>query len=460
MEDRELEIRRCKSVLDRIHQLPLSKITDSCKGTLLRLLNSEFNFLSTSNPCSSISSNVGYFEAIVHILQQPSIMCVSRVCKPFPLSSTKINREKPDARCESVYIDIVCCFHNNPTWFVVSDRNPKYITWESSGRNKGLKLRIEQIIRVAQCSEALKPASIVLFFANGLEVMVQEELMKSFGFRGLNTDFPEIEFAFFDVLDGEWVNLIGKSYKGSCTLIMDIDNCAKPCQSKDYVSEKMNYIGVQKDLPGAYDELELGSSFCRLIMNMKEWPLDVEDIQFCGKGNLFRNNVVNLDTTALVAITSGISNGGADKLLAKSEDELRQQFKNNTKFVVSQALSEIESPIYDELNAALSGKKGIACQSVCAEFMELVSMFGGPNEQMRANNLVKLLRVVPDTPSPRMMSLPVTRKLALKNKIAFGTGDHLGAPTLSANMGFVRAVSQTGMSLFTLEHRPRALVGD
>lgn len=59
-----------------------------------------------------------------------------------------------------------------------------------------------------------------------------------------------------------------------------------------------------------------------------------------------------------------------------------------------------------------------------------------------------------------MMSLLVTRKLALKNKIAFGTGDYWGAPTLSANMGFVRAVSQTGMSLFTLEHRPRALVGD
>lgn len=71
-----------------------------------------------------------------------------------------------------------------------------------------------------------------------------------------------------------------------------------------------------------------------------------------------------------------------------------------------------------------------------------------------------LHRVVPDNPSPRMMSLPVTRKLAIKNKVAFGTGDSWGAPTFTANMGFVRAVSQTGMSLFTIEHRPRALVGD
>lgn len=69
-------------------------------------------------------------------------------------------------------------------------------------------------------------------------------------------------------------------------------------------------------------------------------------------------------------------------------------------------------------------------------------------------------RVVPDTPSERMIGLPTTRKLALKNKVVFGTGDHWCAPTLTANMAFFRAVSQTGMSLSTIEHRPRALTGD
>lgn len=67
---------------------------------------------------------------------------------------------------------------------------------------------------------------------------------------------------------------------------------------------------------------------------------------------------------------------------------------------------------------------------------------------------------MPDNPSTRMMSLATTRKLALKNKVVFGTGDLWHAPTLSANMAFVRAVSQTGMSLLTIEHRPRALTGD
>ncbi|CAB4281817.1 unnamed protein product [Prunus armeniaca] len=65
--------------------------------------------------------------------------------------------------------------------------------------------------------------------------------------------------------------------------------------------------------------------------------------------------------------------------------------------------------------------------------------------------------VVPNSPSERMMNLPTTRKLALKNKVIFGTSDYWCAPTVTANMAFVRAISQTGMSLFTIEHRPRAL---
>lgn len=69
-------------------------------------------------------------------------------------------------------------------------------------------------------------------------------------------------------------------------------------------------------------------------------------------------------------------------------------------------------------------------------------------------------RVMPDSPSTRVMSLPTTRKLASKNKVVFGTGDYWCAPTVTANMAFVRAVSQTGMSLCVIEHRPRALIGD
>ncbi|PPS18565.1 hypothetical protein GOBAR_AA02013 [Gossypium barbadense] len=50
-------------------------------------------------------------------------------------------------------------------------------------------------------------------------------------------------------------------------------------------------------------------------------------------------------------------------------------------------------------------------------------------------------RVMRDSPLEQLIGLPTTRKLALKNKIVFGTGDYWCAPTLTANMAFVRAVA-------------------
>lgn len=54
-------------------------------------------------------------------------------------------------------------------------------------------------------------------------------------------------------------------------------------------------------------------------------------------------------------------------------------------------MSEIQDPIYVELGSAISGKRGIICQSVCSEFKELVSMCGGPNEKLRADQLLRCL---------------------------------------------------------------------
>lgn len=124
-----------------------------------------------------------------------------------------------------------------------------------------------------------------------------------------------------------------------------------------------------------------------------------------------------------------------------------------------QARSELQSPILLELGKVLDGKKCIVCDTVNSEFKEIVSICGGPEEKIRASQLLEQLIIVQDSPSARMMDLPTTRKLAMKNKVVFGTGDHWRAPTLTANMGFVRAVSQTGMPLLTIEHRPRALIG-
>jgi hypothetical protein len=59
---------------------------------------------------------------------------------------------------------------------------------------------------------------------------------------------------------------------------------------------------------------------------------------FLGKMRMDSMELVNLDTTALVAIVSGISNGGVGKLMSAPEAETRGRFKCNYKFVMDQVL--------------------------------------------------------------------------------------------------------------------------
>lgn len=282
------------------------------------------------------SCNVGYIEAIIHILEQPYITGVSRVCKPIHLSPKTGCAREIGVTSEAAHIDIVCSFHRQPTWFIVSSRNPKYISWDSSGKNKGLKVRVGQIISAAQTSQALMPSAIVLFFANGLDMEIRGKLFKDFGFRELKSDFSHFDFAFVDGLEDDWINVVANSYQRACTLIIGIDKSPSVCLSIGYMMG-LSPTGADKEFAGKDNVLTCGFSFNSLIMEMKDWPLDVKDLPSHGQVNLSRGeDLINFDTTALIAIVSGISNGAAEKLLATPENELRQQFKNNTEFVISQ----------------------------------------------------------------------------------------------------------------------------
>ncbi|KAL5232159.1 hypothetical protein ABZP36_030935 [Zizania latifolia] len=74
--------------------------------------------------------------------------------------------------------------------------------------------------------------------------------------------------------------------------------------------------------------------------------------------------LVNLDTTALITIVSGIINGGVGKLMSTPETETRARFKCNYKFVMDDG----------------------------SEFKDIVSMCGGSEEKTRASQLLKRLR--------------------------------------------------------------------
>lgn len=452
--------RRCRRVEKSVETKSLKVINTSCKQTLLRLIRSELSFLCRHNhhhPTSPLSVNIGHLEAILHILKHPFISGVSRVCKPIPHSSSL-----GGDNAKGVYVDIVCNLNGHPVWFLVSDRNPKYIYWHanaSSCRNKGLKMRIQHLLDAASSSVSLRPSSIILFFSKGVEDDVSQGLRTEFAAIDCKMDFSSFDFGFSEDLEGEWVDILARSYERASVLEIKVERLG----NSSSLCSKATLCGATTPEISAFGQEMFGNfeSFHSFVSLM-----DLSFINAKNPGPALLDNssttsgIINFDTTALIAIVSGISNGSIEKLLATPENELRSRFKGNYDFVIAQVMSEVQNPIHMELGGLISGKGGIICKTVCSEFNELVSMCGGPNEKSRAKHLLEHLIVVPDSPSTRMMSLATTRKLALKNKVVFGTGDSWHAPTLSANMAFVRAVTQTGMSLLTIEHRPRALTGD
>lgn len=474
MEQVESARNRCSRVIDTIHKLPSqTNITESCKRTLLKLAQSELHFLSsrsTSTPHHTpLSVNIGHLEAVIHILQQPCITGVSRVCKPIP--SSLPNRKKIESLTKNaVHVDIVCTLNKNPVWIIVSDRNPRYVSWFRDGKSsKGLKFRLEQVLGAAQSTRIMKPCSIVLFFSHGISDFVNETLREEFGACQLGLEFALFDFDLCEELEGgEWINVVAnaRSFQEACVFEIKVggtkENTVLGSKYGVERSLSLNPTGLEMMEEVTKENLDDGFDF--LISEMKLSLMKVKSVDVVGPGDFIGDDdgddFINLDTTALIAIVSGISNGCTDKLLATPEDELRKRFKGNYEFVIVQVESEIQNPILAEMAGVIQGKRGIICESVLSEFKQLVSMCGGPNEKLRADKILKYLMVVRDSPSERMMGVPTTRKLALKNKVVFGTGDHWRAPTLTANMAFVRAVSQTGMPLFTIEHRPRALTGD
>ncbi|XP_031262993.1 uncharacterized protein LOC116121185, partial [Pistacia vera] len=428
-----------QTLIDQIERLPSStNITRSSKQTLSKLALSELNFLSRSSVTLPLSVNIGHLEAVLYVLQHPLISGVSRVCKPIK------------SGFKYVHVDLVCTFDKIPVWILVSDRNPKYVSWNEYHKSKGLKSRVEEVLAAARSCGTLRPRKVILFFSHGVGDFVRDHLRGEFGALEISL----FEFDSCEEEEDAWVHVLSRSFHEACVFEINVDFSGNDVSSSECGVKDATFDTKGSNVREEIASLNLGGSFGSLVSQMKLCSMGEPD-HLLSEGDL-----VNFDTTALIALVSGISNGCAEKLLATSEIELRQRFKGNVQFVIAQAMSELQNPICEELGGVLAGKRGIICESVLSEFKELVLMCGGPNEKLRSNQLLKYFIVVNDSPSERLMWLPTTRKLALKNKVVFGTGDCWHAPTLTANMAFVRAVSQTGMSLSTIEHRPRALTGD
>ncbi|CAI6006876.1 unnamed protein product [Closterium sp. NIES-64] len=128
---------------------------------------------------------------------------------------------------------------------------------------------------------------------------------------------------------------------------------------------------------------------------------------------------------------------------------------------VALAQAELAQPQLQLLQECLVNKDLIMCETAYKEFSSIVDVIAGPREKQRAAALFSAhVRVVPDQPSSRLLSLPSTARIKQRHVIIFGTADIWSCATLSASSAFVRAARHAGALVRVVEHRPCALMGE
>jgi hypothetical protein len=168
------------------------------------------------------------------------------------------------------------------------------------------------------------------------------------------------------------------------------------------------------------------------------------DLDTIVSANLSPNTGLNLDVTAMLAYISNLTNGHCNALFA--EPVLTQQ-----------AVWERHAPVKYTLDLLFSGKQLVCCRSAERAFLSIVNTMGGPNEQMRAQQLLKRVHVVEDMTVSAIAILEGRGKVHGNSEAVFGTGETLRLPTVTANINFIRAAAEQGVILTTFTHGPRAL---
>lgn len=156
------------------------------------------------------------------------------------------------------------------------------------------------------------------------------------------------------------------------------------------------------------------------------------------------NKKVFLDITTMLVYVSDLCHGGChhdftEPVLAK------------------QAADELELSALNAISPYMCGRTLVTCESALHDYWNIVTMMGGPDEKLRAQDLVDKLTVVPDCVSTRFSNLAASGQIRERSKLIFGAADLLHCDILTSNEGFVRAAAAQNIHISAVFHQPRAL---
>lgn len=163
--------------------------------------------------------------------------------------------------------------------------------------------------------------------------------------------------------------------------------------------------------------------------------------------HLFDSTKVNLDVTTMLTYCTNLTHGTA----SLPWENLKYQF------IAYQAKDERSSHVRPVIDQYLHNKQVLITETAKSEFLTIIEKVAGPRELKRAEKLLNLATLIPDNPSDKSLLLPVSSKMSDRSVNIFGTGDSLNIPTITGNIGFVRAAGQNGVNFCVLTHEPRVL---
>ncbi|WP_071592042.1 DUF1308 domain-containing protein [Baaleninema simplex] len=117
------------------------------------------------------------------------------------------------------------------------------------------------------------------------------------------------------------------------------------------------------------------------------------------------------------------------------------------------------SPVRYTLRQYIQEKPMVLTQTALREFRAILETVGGESEKRRGENLLQRVNIVPDRPSARALRLKPTRRIGENDIIILGTGDCLGAVTLTSDSKAVKAALAQGVRFQVYLHPPYPLTG-
>jgi hypothetical protein len=92
--------------------------------------------------------------------------------------------------------------------------------------------------------------------------------------------------------------------------------------------------------------------------------------------------------------------------------------------------------------------------------VEIIQFSGGPLERSRATRFLSRVEIVPVQLSAAAKRLTATRRLGENDILILGTGDQMGAITMTADAKAIRAATAQGVDFAVYIHKSYPLVGE